>query len=379
MERETITTRILHIIPTFDRGGAEKQLTLLAAGLTRDQFDVHVSALTRGGPMMKSLQVHGIPTTVIGKSWKFDPLAYWKLKRHIQRLAPDIVHTWIFAANSYGRHAALSAGLKHVIAGERSVDPWKAAHELMIDRWLARKTSRIVVPSPGVRDFYAARRLPTEKFTIIPNGVAPQDQNTPLTREDLLDQLDLPAGARLVGAVGRLWPQKRYKDAIWAADLLKVIRDDVHLLIVGDGPQRWRLERYRDQVQIRDRVHFLGQRDDVPRMIPHFDCLWLTSGYEGMPNSILEAMAASVPVVATDIPGNRDLVVHGETGYLAPVGHRAGFASWTNQLLDDPETARRLGEAGRRRALEHFTVEKMVQRHVQMYRRVMEEGRSRKA
>ena len=184
----------------------------------------------------------------------------------------------------------------------------------------------------------------------------------------MLRELNLPGNARLIAAVGRLWPQKRVKDLIWAADLLKSTRDDTHLLIIGDGPQRWRLERYREQNQVTDHVHFLGERDDVMDLMPHFDALWLGSEYEGQSNAIMEAMAAGVPVVATDIPGNRDLVVPDVTGYLVPVGDRFEFTRRTHWLLDDEALRRRLGEAGRERIAREFSVEKMVQRHAELYR-----------
>jgi len=171
--------------------------------------------------------------------------------------------------------------------------------------------------------------------------------------------------------VGRLWPQKRVKDAIWAADLLKVIRDDVHLLVIGDGPQRDRLMRFRDQVRISDKVHFLGQRGDVPRLMPHFDLLWSTSGYEGQSNAILEAMAAGVPVVASDIPGTRELVVPDETGYLIPVGDRAAFAKFSERLLSDAALAGRFSAAARSRVASDFSVEKMIERHIAFYREVL--------
>jgi glycosyltransferase involved in cell wall biosynthesis len=363
--------RLLLIVPTLDRCGAEKQLTLLATGLPRDRFDVHVCALTRSGPLLEPLEKAGIPVTVIGKSWKVDPPAYRRLARHIADLKPDIVHTWIFAANAYGRQAAFRAGVKHVIASERCVDPWKRWHELAIDRYLARKTERIVVNSTGVRDFYVGHGISEDLFVTIPNGVSASAAVEPTPREEILRELGLPANARLIGAVNRLWPQKRIKDLIWGADLLKCVRDDTHLLIIGDGPQRWRMERYNYQMTTDDLVHFLGERDDVPRLLPHFDCLWLASSYEGQSNAIMEAMSAGVPVVATDIPGNRDLVVNDQTGFLVAVGDRAAIARQTKLLLEDRELAERMGAAGRQRMLEEFSVEKMVERHGAFYEQVV--------
>ena len=363
--------RVLHIIPTLDRSGAEKQLMLLATGLPRDEFDPHVCVLTRTGPYEAELRQAAVPVTVTGKSLKADPAAFFKLKRHIAALKPDLVHTWLFAANSYGRAAALAAGVKRLIAAERCVDPWKVWHELAIDRWLARRTDRIVVNSSGIRDFYVRHGLAEEKFVVIPNGIPPPEPSG-VSRSELLAELGLPLQARLIGAVGRLWPQKRIKDLIWAADLLKVIRDDVYLMIAGDGPHRQRLEQFQRQVRIEDKVRFLGHRSDVPRLMPHFDVLWLASEYEGLPNVVMEAMAAGVPVVATDISGNRDLVVPGETGYLVPVGDRAAFARQANKLLDDAALSRRFGEAGRRRILTEFTVERMIERHAQLYRDVLD-------
>jgi len=363
--------RILQIIPSLDRAGAEKQMTLLACGLPKEEFEVHVCALTRGGPMEAELQGAGIPVHVIGKRWRADVQAYWRLRRHIAQLRPDLVHTWLFAGNAYGRWAAFACGTPKVIASERCEDPWKGLLEKIIDRYLARKTDRIVVNSRGVRDFYIRHGLPTEKLEVIPNGVPP-GQPSPVTRQQLLAELGLPENCSLVGLIARLWPQKRVKDAIWAADLLKVIRDDVHLLIIGDGPQRDRLRRFRDQCQIRDKVHFLGHRDDVPRIVPHLDVLWSTSAYEGQSNAIMEAMAAGVPVAATDIPGTRELIEQGVSGFLFPVGDRASLARYTHKLLNDPELARRMGQAARQRMLAQFSVESMVSRYAELYRKVLE-------
>lgn len=364
------SVRLLLIIPTLVRGGAEKQLTLLARGLPRDEFDVHVAVLTHSGPLEQSLRDAGIPVTVIGKRWKADPLAYFQLKRQIRELAPDIVHTWLFAANAYGRQAAIAASVKHILGGERCVDPWKGAWQLAIDRHLARRTERIVTNSTGVKEFYASRGIAAEKFVVIPNGIEPPAIADPISREALLAELNLPPDARLIGCVGRLWPQKGHKDLIWAADLLKSTRDDAHLLIIGEGPLRWRLERFTQQNAVEDKVHFLGERSDVLRLLQHCDVLWLGSEYEGQSNAILEAMTAGVPVIAYDIAGNRDLVVPEESGYLIARGDRFEFTRRTDWLLSDDVLRRRLGDAGRERVAREFTVEQMVARHADLYRQI---------
>ncbi len=384
-----MTQRIVHVIPTLDRGGAEKQLLLLATRLPRDAFDVHVCVLTRTGPLAAPLRQAGIPVHFIDKRWKIDPLAYRKLRKQLRAIKPDLVHTWIFAANCYGRKAARSLGVRRVVAGERCVDQWKVWHELAIDRYLARHTDKIVTNSSGVVDFYAGHGISRDKFETIPNGIDlpadPRAGGTPsdepsnrLCREELLAELNIPRDAQLIGAVGRLWPQKRYKDLIWAAELLKVVREDSHLVIMGEGPQRMQLLRWRDSLEIADRVHFLGHRNDVASLLPHLSVFWIGSAYEGQSNAVMEAMGHALPVVASDIPGNRDLVVDNETGYLFPVGDRALLARVTNQLLDDPQLARSLGAAGRKRIGEHFSVRQMVDRHAALYQRLLADDHTKR-
>lgn len=376
-----MTHRILHLIPTLDRGGAEKQLAWLATHLPRDDFDVHVAVLTRSGPWRECLEQAGIPVHDIRKRWKVDPLAYRKLARLLKHLRPDILHTWIFAANAYGRMAGRHAKVPHLVAAERCVDQWKVWHELAIDRYLARRTDSIVTNSSGVVAFYEHQNIPAHQFTVIPNAVevpsekayhAARHGELYQKRAELLAEYELPENAQLIGAIGRLWPQKRYKDLIWAAELLKVIRPDSHLLIIGDGPQRMELLRWRDNLDIADRVHFLGHRNDVDQLLPHLAVFWIGSGYEGQSNAVLEAMSWGLPIVASDIPGNRDLVVDQQTGYFFEVGDRAGLARVTNQLLDDPDLARSLGEAGRQRVASEFSLKQMVDRHVALYRRLLE-------
>lgn len=363
--------RLALVIPTMDRGGAEKQLVMLAANLPRDRFDVRVYLLTRGGPRTAELNAAGVWWRVIGKSFKADPRPWFGLRREFVSWRPDVVHTWLFAANAFGRSAAVSAGVPVVLGSERCVDPWKASWQLAIDRRLAARSAAITTNSTGVVDFYNEHGIASEMFRVIPNGVAASDRPTgdrvAADRAEVLRSFRLDPDRRLLLAVGRLWPQKNYRDLIWSAELLATLRGDVTLAVAGDGPERASLMRHRDAVSTTTAVRFLGRRDDVARLIPHADVFWNGSQYEGQSNAILEAMAAGVPVVASDIAGNRDLVVDEVTGYLVPVGDPATRAKRTRKLLEDAERRTEMGRSSRDRVASEFSVDRMVQRHVGLY------------
>lgn len=358
--------RIALIIPTLDQGGAEKQVCLLAAGLPRDDFETHVIVLTRSGPRESWLRDRNIPVHLIGKSHKFDPTSWWRLKKLLAELAPDIVHTWIFAANAYGRAASLAAKIPVVIGSERSVDPWKSTWQLWIDRYLAKKTKLLTTNSTGVVEFYAKHGINRKWFTVIPNAVT-QPESPSISREEAARRLGVDPSRKWIMSVGRMWPQKGYKDLIWSAETLRSFRGDTSYIVIGDGPERPRLELYRDNVKAASQVFFVGERTDVQQLLPHADLLWNGSLYEGQSNVILEAMLSDVAVIATDIPGNRDLIEDGVSGMLFPLGDTNKLVQLSNRLLDNDDIMRRLNAAARQFVLTNHSIDSMIAKHVQYY------------
>lgn len=368
-EQHTRRLKVMLLVPTLDQSGAEKQLTLLAGRLPCNEFDVHVVALTRGGPFAAELVQRGVRVTVIGKRWKFDPFALAKLRRLVIAEQPDILHTWLFAANAYGRLIVgrhMSPRPK-VIVSERCVDVWKAGWQLWLDKKLIERTDRLIGNSRAVAEFYQSLGYSPERIDVIHNGIDVPEP-TPFDRSALLAELEIPAGSPVIGFVGRMARQKRVDDLVFAMGLVAILRPDAHLLLIGDGPERDKLMKFARSLNVDHLIRFTGHRPDAAKLLRVMDVFWLASDFEGQSNSLMEAMAAGLPVIASDIPPNRELVVDGENGFLVKVGDRVAFQQFTDRLLADPHLARRLGDAGRERMRRDFNIDAMVAAHAKLYR-----------
>lgn len=362
--------RLALIIPTLDRSGAEKQFTLLVTGLPQAEFDVHVLALTRGGPFEEPLRAAGIPVTILGKRWKFDPQTYWRLKEWLKALQPDVIHTWLFAGNAYGRLAAKACPHAKIVVSERCVDSWKQGWQLWLDRRLIARTDRLVGNSQSVVEFYRGLGVPGEKLVCIPNGIEVPTR-IEIDRTAMLRELGWPDDAFVAGYIGRMADQKRVDDLIFAVETLRQTRLNLRLLLIGDGPKLERLQQFSRDVGCAEHVRFLGHRDDAERWLTLMDTFCLASSFEGMSNSLMEALAAGKPVVVSDIPPNRELVTQGETGFLAPTGDRVAYMQFLRLLIDDRALGEKLGTAARTRMHADFSVAGMIRKYADLYAQVI--------
>jgi glycosyltransferase involved in cell wall biosynthesis len=177
--------------------------------------------------------------------------------------------------------------------------------------------------------------------------------------------------ARCIVCMGALERHKGYRDAIWALGILRFLYDDLHLLLIGAGPDRDRLEAFTRSTKCLERVHFLGERADGPALLGHAELVWVPDLADSGLNVTLEAMAAARPVVATRQPALAEIIVNGQTGFLVPPRDPAELARTTRTLLDDAALRERLGNAGQQRVVEHFRADELARQMAALYQEMV--------
>ncbi|MBX3436809.1 MAG: glycosyltransferase [Planctomycetaceae bacterium] len=346
--------RIAFCITELDPGGAERALVRIVTGLDRKTWEPHVYCLAGHGPLVDKLEAAGVPVTCLGAGSPRDVSVIRRLIQELRQLRPEILQTFLFHANAAGRFAAWRARVPVVVAGVRVVEP-DARWRMLWDGWTRRLVDHTVCVSRGVADRYRKLGYRDDQLTVVPNGV--DIERFTAASPANLSVFGIPPEARTVLSIGRLHPQKGQRDLIAAFD--RCVRSghtlDAHLLIVGDGPDRAALE---DDVRSRGlggRVHFAGWQPEVAPLLRAADLFVLSSLWEGMPNVLLEAMAAGRPCVATDVEGVGELVIDGETGLLVRPSAAEMLSDAITRLLQDDDLATRLAATGQQRVREKFS------------------------
>lgn len=363
--------RVVQVTSTLLLGGAETIVVTLAEELRRMGVEVSVVRLRDygGEPLVRRLTESGIETFELGARHLYSIGGWLGLRRYLRRVRPDLVHTHLTYADVLGRSAAWPIGLP--VVSTLHNEPASFALHRYDQRWFERLTARhmadaLVAVSPGDGETFARQwGLPPGRVHEIPNGI------------DLSRWIEVPpVGAAPVGpptvlTVGRLTAQKAQDVLLRAAAIVLKSLPTVRFQLAGRGDREAELRALAVQLGIADAVEFLGEREDVPRLMAGCDAFVLSSAREGLPLVILEAMAAGRPVIATDVGGNRGALGEPPVGVLVRPGDAERLACELLRVLTDRGEARRLGEAARTRAMQTFSVRAMAERYLDLYTKVL--------
>jgi glycosyltransferase involved in cell wall biosynthesis len=358
--------RLLQIVNSLDINDVTATAAMVSQHASDAGLDVGVLSMRGNGPLATTLEESGVRICPIQPARHVGQLAC-QVGRQLRRFRPDIVHTWSDPANRLGRLTGVNMQVPRWIVSYRTLDyrtPWWAR---ALDRRLSHRAEALIVNSQTGLQACRDRGLAADKLQVIVEGVAQRQRASQTQRAAVRQQLGFPTDSKLVGIVGPLVTSRWLKDAIWATDLLRVFYGHVYLIIIGDGPARWRLHRYAAQVGAQRRTRFLGERADWVQLVGSLDCLCQVDPSESLSRAVLEAMAAGVPVVATNIASHRELVTAGQTGLLVPVGDRGAMARSIYNVLEDRTLAVRLGSAAQQLVRQRNRLCDMLQAYLQLY------------
>ena len=359
--------RTLFVIDELDIGGTEQQILETVRRIDRDRFEPYVCCF-RHGAKAREIEALGVPVLHEPKRMKADPGLVLRLSAMMKRERFDIVQTYLWTANTWGRIAARMAGVRWVLASERNVDIWEETYKRVIGRLLARSTDRIIANSEAVRQYLLNRGgLAADKVVTIYNGVNFDRFRKPCDPAVRRRELGIADDVVLAGCLARVEPAKDHGTLLQAMALISNRVPKLHAVLIGGGSEEERMKRMAHELGIGERVHFVGFRTDAAEWLQSVDLSVLSSVKEGLSNTVLESMAAGKPVVATDVGGNAEVIVEGETGFLVPSRSPTELGNAIARVASSRETMAAYGAAGRRRVDELFAVDAMVKHTERLY------------
>jgi glycosyltransferase involved in cell wall biosynthesis len=369
--------RVAYVAHTFMVGGAEEMVLNLIRHLP-DRFEPVVCCINEAGPIGEEILSTGVPFHV----FHLDPglRRPWHVLRiagHLRHLRPDIVHTFLLTASLYGRFGAILAGVPIVIGTEVNIYEHKRPHHALAERLLMRGTDRVVVSAESVREFYIGQvHAAPAKVEVIYNAVDWSQLQTTTDRGAMRASLELPDGVPVAGIIARLTEQKAHRYLFDAMAVTPGL-ESLHLLVIGDGDLGADLRGRAERLGLLPRVHFLGARRDLGDLLAAVDLFVMPSLWEGLPLSMVLAMGANLPVVATRVAGIPEVVRDGQTGLLVPPADVPALGTALARLVGDPALRQTMGAAAAAFVRPRFGVDGYVAAVSGLYDRLLsEKGRT---
>lgn len=359
---------VLHLIETSGPGGAENVLIRLVENLDRSRYRSLV-CLLRDGWLKAQLQSRGIETIVNPQHRSLDFHWLFNLARLLRNRPIHVMHAHEFAMNVYGSILSRMTGIPIVATVHGKNYYWSKWRRCLAYQFVARQSVMVAV-SEDLRQFVTQRlAIHPDNIRVVHNGVHLRQHAVSDRRNTIRKEMGINGSQPCIGTVGNLYAVKGQAYLLRACAAVAKEFPDFVLLVAGRGEQLESLEEEARSLGIERNVRFLGFREDVPALLEAMDVFVLPSVSEGLPVSILEAMALGKAVVASNIGGIPEVVKDGTTGYLVPPSDPAALTAKILLLLHHPQLAADLGESGRKRVQEVFSLDKMVQEYESLYER----------
>jgi L-malate glycosyltransferase len=374
MDLVTARPRVLQLLLSLDPGGTERLVTDIARRL-HPEWPMAVCCLDKPGSWASMLEREGIPVSALGREPGFRPALGQAIARLCRTQRIDVIHAHHYSPFIYGAIARAWAPGVSVVFTEhgRLSDAPPSAKRRAANMVFKRLPSAVFAVSEDVKRHLVGEGFPADAVDVIYNGIDPGPPPDAALRERVRRELGVEDAEFVVATVARLDPVKDLATLIQATAEMSG-RHRTRLVVVGDGPERGSLERLSADAGVRDRVSFIGFRDDARQWLAGCDAYANSSISEGVSLTILEAMAAGLPVVATRVGGTPE-VVDDVCGRLVPARDPRALARALEELAAAPELRRTLGSAARRRVESRFTIARMVEDYANVYREVSSSGR----
>jgi len=360
-------TNILHLIETSEPGGAETVLANIAKNLDSELFNSLVCVLEDGW-LTEHLKKLGVPYIVLENRWSYDPLFLIRLARLINRKKIDIVHSHEFMMTVYGAIAARLTRTPMLGTMHGKVYYPEKARRVRMLKFALSLSSKMIAVSEDLRKYLAGLfGMESEKLITLYNGIDLKKYSSVESRQQSREILSIPKGVPVAGTVGSLFKVKGLNFLLDAVPKIRKDHPGFVLLIAGEGEQESALKAQAESLGLGESVRFIGFRDDIPRILNAIDVYVCSSLSEGHSLSILEAMALSVPIIATEVGGNPELIEHDKNGILVKAEDPSALAANISSLLRDSALRERFGRASRSLAEERFSLESMISRYSKLY------------
>lgn len=359
----------MFILTGLNYAGAENQVVQLCREFLNRGHQPMIVSMIKPEAYLDELDKLGVEVRTLGMTKGVpDPRAVFRLRRIVQQFRPDIVHSHLVHANILARVTRLFISMPALICTAHNVNEGGKARE-----WLYRVTDPLCelttnVSEEAVRQYVARKVVPAHKIRFVPNGITLDSFGQAQASESLNKELDIKPGQFVWLAVGRLVPEKDYPNMLNAFKTVLAKRPDSILLIAGTGTERVALEQYSKELGIERNVKLLGIRRDIPALMNLANAYVMSSRWEGFPMVLLEASASGLPMVATDVGGNREAVQDGITGLLAPPGDCGQLSDRMLALMSYPlAELEEMGERARKYVQERFDIEVIVTQWTSIY------------